>query len=495
MNDDTNDIEARLRQALTARADAVEPGAGTEAAVVARMAVARRTAARRRTLLAAAAVVAVVAAVAAAVVLTGDDDTTDVATGGPTTTTTAIEPPPTSTEPVIWPLPTMSVQYDDPAEAAETFMTAYAGLAAPDCSLPDEGSSDAQIESRRGALDVTCVVRCPESASCVAGVGTATTTVHTGGDGTSWRIVGADADRFDIITPQSGAVVGADIEVRAEHIPPGATLTAKVPPLGADPAGSPSAQSSLAPDCLPPMPTGEEITDWCGATWTQILGAADGPTVLVVSDGSSVTARVFTVDSAAVPPETTTTTTGPTDDGVQGWPGPTSRQFDTAESAAQAFVTDVLGFADPALADLTEEGSEAQAVYHPRPTASITTTISLHHTGTARGWVVTGTTSDQGTIDEATLESDNLVVRGVSTAFEAQIQVVVLYLDGTVVTETYAMGGANGALGPFEAQLELFHWAAETPALILIGEIDNVGDDGRYAWATITRLDELLAAG
>jgi hypothetical protein len=225
----------------------------------------------------------------------------------------------------------------------------------------------------------------------------------------------------------------------------------------------------------------EDASGQCPATWHLILGAADGPTVLLVSDGSSVTARVFTVDSAAVPPETTTTTTGPSDDGIVGWPGPTSRQFETAESAAQAFVTDVLGFADPALADLTEEGSEAQAVYHPRPTASITTTIALHHTGTARGWVVTGVTSDQGSIDSVERQGDDVSVAGLATAFEATVNVRLVDVTGAVLGETTTMAGANGERGPLLAVVHQDR-PATGPVYVQIAEGDASGE-GAFTWA------------
>ena len=215
--------------------------------------------------------------------------------------------------------------------------------------------------------------------------------------------------------------------------------------------------------------------------------------MLIVTDGISATARVITVDSVAFPAETTTTTAGPTDDGVPGWPGATSRQFDTAESAATAFVTDMLGFARPEQRATAGSGTDVEIAFASRPTAGIETTVAVHDTGPNRGWVVTGTQSSQGNVDRAFLDGEVLVVRGVATAFEAQITLVLLDLEGNVLAETGALAGANGEMGPFEARFDAGAPVADA-AFLLIGEGDASGE-GRYSWATVEDLPALLATG
>lgn len=465
MNDRPDpDLEARLRAALADRADSVEPAPGTEAATVGRMAAARAAAGRRRAVLSAAAVVAVIAAVAGAFVLLGDDDPdTEVATGDTiTTTTTAVGRDAAAPgQLAIWPLPTTSVRYDDSNDAAEAFGREYLGIAGAcvDGAAPLEGAS--------GTVAVA-----NGCAALPAGGPTAPTTeVLLERRATGWVVTGAESNRFEVTAPALGATTGANIEVLVEGVAAGSTLTAKVPALGQHPAPYPAVDTTT-------IPLGAD------GTWRLVLGAADGATVLIVSDGATATARSFVVDGASVPPDTTTTTTGATDDGVVGWPGPTSRHFDTAEAAAQAFVSEVLGFADPALADLTQEGADAIAEYLPRPTAAIVTSIAMHDTGSARGWVVTAATSTQGTIGEVFLDEDRVVVTGSATAFEAQVYVALLDETGQVLVEGGALAGSNGEIGPFEAVLANPGVAAD---YVLIGEADASGA-GRFTWAVMAPL-------
>lgn len=465
--------EARLRAALAARADAVEP-AGRGAEVVERMAVARDRARRRRTALAAAAAVVVVALLAGAFVLLGDDDPdTEVATGGPSTVASTTTAPGVSqsTAPVLWPLPTMSVRYATAIDAAAAFGTGYLGITS-ECASDDD-PADGEVLLVPSAEGCTVDGRSdPDSAF---------TTVALEERAQGWVVTGAESSWLEV-TPAAGAVVGADIGVIVTGAPAAAVLTASVPPLGQDPAGSPSVDTTT-------IPRGAD------GAWRLVLGAADGPTVLVVSDGATATARVFTVDSTAVAPGATTTTTGPTDDGTQGWPGATSRHFDDPGSAALAFVSDVLQFADPALEDVTVEGPDAFVVYRPRPTAGTTTTITVHDSGTARGWVVTDAQASDGTIDRAFVDGDVVVVRGVATAFEAQIAVVLLDLEGNAIaSEEGTFAGANGEPGPFEARVAVDAGVLDAAAFVLIAEGDASGE-GRYSWATVEDLASLLSIG
>jgi hypothetical protein len=206
-------------------------------------------------------------------------------------------------------------------------------------------------------------------------------------------------------------------------------------------------------------------------------------------------------DLSTEPPETTTTTEQETtttssttsttvleDDGVLGWPGLTSRVFDNPEAAVLAFATDVLGFAEPTISESSTgsssggaSGSYSDYVVHPRPTAGVSTSIRVHDTGPIRGWVVTGTKSDQGTIDEATL-TDPFTISGSATAFEATLSVFVVDQEGNVLAETTTMAGANGEQGPYTAEIDV-DTDAGTPFWIMIGEADASGE-GRLVWAT-----------
>src|SRR5690606_21899404 len=112
---------------------------------------------------------------------------------------------------------------------------------------------------------------------------------------------------------------------------------------------------------------------------------------------------------------------------------------------------------------------EAEYVVHPRPTATVSTRIHLHHTGAIRGWVVTGAASSQGSIDDVHVGgSGSITVTGSATAFEATVTVALLDLEGNVLAETTAMAGSNGEIGPYTATLgETF---VGTPFFVLVGE-------------------------
>jgi hypothetical protein len=458
-NDDLESTEARLRSALSARADSVQPSAGDPAAAVAAGVAARR----RRTFLTAAAVLLVVVALGAgAFVLFGDDGEDDVASG-PESTTSTTAPLEGSGAPVIWPLPSMSVQYETPSDAADAFMSAYIGIEGR-CDPEPTGDGPATAVPR---LDVSCplppnVGGCPPPA-CAA------TFVTVEQRGLGWVVLGAESRSGGLVVaaPIEGAVVGAEVTVDVTGL--NGTGVAELRPLG-QPAGSaPTVDTNTVPLAA-------------DGSWHLILGAADGPVVLIVTDGLTATARVITVDSVAVPTVTTTTTTGPTDDGVQGWPGATSRHFDNAEAAATAFVTEVLGFAQPTMVGASATPSDTGFEFSPRPSATITTIVTVHDTGTGRGFVVTGVQSDQGTIDTVTRNGDDVTVTGSATAFEAQINVRLYDAQGDVLGETTAFAGANGEIGPFEVTIRQ-DVTADGPVYVQIAEGDASGE-GQFTWAT-----------
>lgn len=216
------------------------------------------------------------------------------------------------------------------------------------------------------------------------------------------------------------------------------------------------------------------------------LTGDDGEDVFTDDPTTTTTEATTSTTTTTVPETTTTATTIPEDDdGVLGWPGAVARVFDNPESAALAFATDVLGFADATLAEGTTEGVDAEYVVHPRPTASVSTRIRLHDTGAIRGWVVTEATSDQGSIDEVVSLSSvqgGVGISGTATAFEATVSVFLLDLEGNVLAETFTMAGSNGEMGPYEATIGPA--PSGTPHFVAIGAGDESGE-GRLLWATL----------
>ena len=140
----------------------------------------------------------------------------------------------------------------------------------------------------------------------------------------------------------------------------------------------------------------------------------------------------------------------------------------------------------PTLAEGTTEGDDAQYVVHPRPTAGISTRVLLHHTGDLRGWVVTGATSDQGTIENLRGDGGAVSIYGSATAFEATVAVALLDLEGNFLTEDFTMAGSNGEQGPYATSIGPA--PSGTPFWVLIGEGDASGE-GRLSWATLVPID------
>jgi hypothetical protein len=227
-----------------------------------------------------------------------------------------------------------------------------------------------------------------------------------------------------------------------------------------------------------------------------VLVAAAVGTALVLRDddrpdevavGDTTTASNTTSTSTSLSTTTTSTTTPPVDDdGVPGWPGFTSRMFSDPQSAAFSFATDVLGFADPTFSGSTEEGLDQTFTVHPNARAGVSTDITVHDTGAVRGWVVTGMSSPQGTIDAASFEGGTVTLSGSATAFEATVSVLVLDQEGNVLAESFTMAGANGEQGPYQTTIDVDPEAG-TPFWVMIAEGDASGE-GDLVWATTAAL-------
>lgn len=361
-------------------------------------------------------------------------------------------------EDAIWPLPTMSVAYDDPEAAAEAFLAGFAGIEGGGCQTAPAGE----------VAEVPCAAPCPVDVPCGD-----TTIVRVRHDPNGWVVLGSDSTAWSVANPAAGATVGADIAVEVLGVDLALTLRAEVRPIGTGPGSAPTVDTTT----IPLDPDGG---------WHLVLGAADGPSVLLVTDGTTVTARRIVIDSVGVPSETTTTTTGPTDDGVPGWPGLTSRAFDDPQSAALAFADDVLDFADPTPGETADAGTDATIQVDNRPGGQATS-LQLHDTGEARGWVVVGVTSTQGSIDGVSRDGENVSVTGQAIAFEATVNVRLVAVDGTVLGETTTSSGISGELGPFAAVVHQ-DLAFDGPVYVQVAEGDASGE-GRFSWAAWALVD------
>lgn len=262
-----DDTEATLRDALTARADAVEPEDTDFAAVEGRADVLRTTAGRHRVVLAAAAALVVVLGLVGALAIGsgGDDDRAELATdaGPPATSDETTEPTETTADrtpsaidgdpdrPTIWPLPTMSISYPDPQAAALAFVQHYLGFTGGFC-----------VTSTTGAT-----VHLISEGVCGGGTGAAepfgpSMAVHVTNTPQGWAVVGATSDMFSATLEDGFLSFVAD-----------SPITVQVRPLGGLDVAS------------------EMVADPSGVS---LVNATDDPAVVTVTDGS--TATLFIMD-------------------------------------------------------------------------------------------------------------------------------------------------------------------------------------------------------
>lgn len=195
-------------------------------------------------------------------------------------------------------------------------------------------------------------------------------------------------------------------------------------------------------------------------TW--IIGA-----IVIVVVGIVATVIVTSGDDSASPPPSTSTssststtsTTAPTDDTAPAvFPAATgTTRYSDPVVAANAFVTEFVGFTDPFVGSFRQGDSRSGEV-DVRPFADgPVTTVFVRRLGTDDAWWVIGAATTNIAVTEptalATIASP-VALAGTSTAFEATVQVQVR-VDGRPepIAEGFVMGGANGELGPFQSSL------------------------------------------
>lgn len=194
--------EDRLRHAITARTERVEPSADALPTIEEKLMHARRDDNRHRVLLGLGAAAAVIAVVVAAVVITRDDSS-PVATDGGTSSTTTSEAT-TTTEPSttevpfqgvdpavpVFPDPTTSQRFDSPKAVATAFATDLAGFSAPVVGEFQPG------DSRSGEVEVR-----PFAA------GAATVVLVRQLEDDTWFVIGATTDSIRLTAPTAGATI------------------------------------------------------------------------------------------------------------------------------------------------------------------------------------------------------------------------------------------------------------------------------------------------
>jgi hypothetical protein len=212
-----NEIERRLRDAMAARADEVEPHDEGEA--LERIS-GRVHMNRRRGMMLAGAAAAIFVVAGALVLLTRDNDdksAVNVGTGSTasssspsTTTTTGPVVTPSEGPTPIWPFASSGTTFDSPEQAAKTFVVDYLGMTV----------------ARLGAVNGNDVEVFPNER------GSARTVVHVEHRSSGWVVVGADADQIQVDTPKPHDAVTPTIELAGRSVAFEAQLGVELRPFG-----------------------------------------------------------------------------------------------------------------------------------------------------------------------------------------------------------------------------------------------------------------------
>lgn len=247
------------------------------------------------------------------------------------------------------------------------------------------------------------------------------------------------------------------------------------------------------PPAAPPPGGGRRRWPYLAAAILVALGAL---ALVIVRDGDDSTTSVPAPSTSAststsVDPTTSTSTDvpAPVDDALMLFPDPSSAaRFGDPVAVARAFATELAGFTDPVVGEYRAGDARSGEVdVRPAITGPITTVLVRQLVGDD-WWVIGSGTAAVEVTEPAVLDTIRSPVRlrGRSTAFEANVEVVVLQ-DGSDVHigRGWVMGGASGEMAPFEGSLELSTPSADAGAVILFTRSMENG----HVWeAAVTRV-------
>ena len=219
-------------------------------------------------------------------------------------------------------------------------------------------------------------------------------------------------------------------------------------------------------------------------------------TILDDDDGTDVTADTTTTaaDTTTTTESTTTTevtTTEPfapeVDPFAVAYPSPTtSQRFDSPESAARSYATEVLGFTELELGEFREGDSRSGEVpISDRPGGPETSVLVRQMADET--WFVLGSTVADIQVAEPSAQDavgSPFETSGTALAFEGTVSVVVLTQDdpGAPIGEGFVTGSGVPPAGPFEGEIS-FTPPTEDTAGVLVYRTHSA-EDGHVQQAT-----------
>ncbi|HEU5085255.1 MAG TPA: Gmad2 immunoglobulin-like domain-containing protein [Acidimicrobiales bacterium] len=204
---------------------------------------------------------------------------------------------------------------------------------------------------------------------------------------------------------------------------------------------------------------------------------------------SSTTTTEATTSSG--PSSTSTTAFGPAvDPYAVAFPSPeASRSFESPESAAQAYATDVLGFTELELGDTDQATADAAAVVVRDRADGPETVVELQRFD-GGAWYVLGSTTADVAVRQPTPGaslSTPFATSGEALAFEGSVEVVVLRQgDPEPIGSGTVTGSGAPPAGPFSGSISYDPPAEPTPG-VLVYRVRSP-EDGRVVQATSLRV-------
>ena len=163
--------------------------------------------------------------------------------------------------------------------------------------------------------------------------------------------------------------------------------------------------------------------------------------------------------------------------------------FFDGEATALEFAREYLGMSDPVVAKgfRSTEGFSGMVEIAPRTGSPMVTTVWVHRYGGEDGaYAVYLAEAVNLQLDRdalgTTVSPPTVAVSGISTAYEAHVDLQVRDSDGRVLGQTYVMGGASGEMLPFAGEVTFEAPSTPTGAIVLS---TSSADDGSLQEATV----------
>lgn len=218
-----------------------------------------------------------------------------------------------------------------------------------------------------------------------------------------------------------------------------------------------------------------------------VIGGDDDETDVTADTTSTTDTTTTTSTSSSTSTSTTTMPFAPDVDPFEvAYPSPmTSQRFQSPDSAAQAYATEVLGFTELVVGQYQAGDNRSGEIPITDREGNPTTTVLVRQMED-NTWFVLGSIADDITVDEPAAGepvASPFDTTGSALAFEGTVQVLVRAQDDpAVLGEGVVTGSGVPPAGPFAGSIEFSPPAEETPGVLVYRTMS--AEDGHVMQAT-----------